>query len=452
MLGSIAVLSALLCSSTPTERPPNVILVMADDLGWNEVGAYGQQKTRTPNMDRLAAEGVMFETVVSGASWTLPAMAGMMAGDVPTKNHFDTQLGRSLVEDLRAGGLHTAAFVEGGFVSSQYGFDLGFDEFHDESLAGSGDGDHTTEIERTFRAARDWLGANGERPFFLWLHTYEPHTPYRRLDYAGSLDSGSLGETFEVMDSARVRMKQLPFGPTERTYVRALYDGGVTASDREVGELMAELEKLGLRDDTLIVVTSDHGEDIGGREPEWPGTHGHALYDEQILVPLIVHDPSRDYAVKRVTAQVRTIDVLHSMADMLGVPVEDGRWGRSVVPLMTGEEKGHRAGYSHVPASEYFGYEERISIRTGAHKLIMTPTKRGNFVFELFDLASDPGERVTMHVHDPRRRTNLQRAVFAIRRQIAVEGAPKYRVKAKPRDNPVESRVRDRLRELGYIE
>ena len=105
-LGLTALLAPLVGCGRP-DPPRNAILIVLDTLRADRLSTYGYPVETSPNMDRLAAEGVMFETVVSGASWTLPAMAGMMAGDVPTKNHFDTQLGRSLVEDLRAGGLHT---------------------------------------------------------------------------------------------------------------------------------------------------------------------------------------------------------------------------------------------------------------------------------------------------------------------------------------------------------
>jgi len=186
--------------------------------------------------------------------------------------------------------------------------------------------------------------------------------------------------------------------------------------------------------------------------------HGHTLYDEQILVPLILHDPTREYDVKRVTAQVRSIDVLPSIIDVLGIPAVEGRHGRSLAPLMKGGPQEHRYAWSHVQASEEFGYDERFSLRTGTHKLVMTPRKRGNYFFELYDLESDPGERETIHTRDPARRARLQKLAHGLREAVRTEGAPEFHVKAQAREpgrgalQPLEPRVQERLRELGYVE
>ncbi len=428
------------CSEAPPPR--NVVLIVLDTMRADRLSSYGYPVQTSPNLDALAEEGVLFEIAVSNASWTLPAMAGLFAGDFPTREVFGPRLKRSLVETIRSAGIRTAAFVEGGFVSEHFGFERGFDHFHDGAR-----GDSKVSIEETFGSAATWLRQNHTERFYLLLHTYEPHTPYTRQDYTGGLDRGRLGETFETLDAGKIRMGQLEFGATERTWVRALYDGGITASDRHVGQLLDILKELGIRDQTAVVVTSDHGEDIGGRDPERPGLHGHDLYDESLLVPLIIQVPSRDYEVKRVTTQVRTIDTMHTIVDLLGLPPTQAVLGRTLVPLMDGTEATHRIAWSTVPRSEYLDHPRRFALRNGTHKLIMTPLSRGIHL-ELYDLASDPGERANTAQEDPELRTRLFKALIKLRDGLRRIGPAHYRLDGT-NDAPG---VEEQLRKLGYIE
>ena len=437
----IASVAGLGCSEAPPPR--NLVLIVLDTTRVDRLSSYGYPVQTSPNLDALAEEGVLFETAVSNASWTLPAMTGLFAGDYPTYAIFANRLKQSLVETIRSAGIRTAAFVEGGFVSERFGFELGFDRFHD----GARD-DSNVSIEETFGNATAWLRDNHSERFFLVIHTYESRTPYSRRDYTDGLDSGQLSETFEPLDAAKIRAGRLAFGPTERTWVRALYDGGIAASDRSVGRLLETLEQLGVRDQTAVVVTSDHGEDLGGRDPEWPGIHGDDLYDESLLVPLIIHDPSRDYRVKRVTTQVRTIDTMHTIVDLLGLSPTEGLLGRTLVPLMNGTEANHRVAWSAVLRSEYLDHPRRFALRNGSHKLIMTPLNRGRLQIELYDLASDPGERVNTAQEDPKVRTRLFKQLITLRDGLRRSGRPGYRIDETD-DTPG---VAPQLRELDNSE
>jgi len=278
------------CGESP--RPRNAILIVLDTLRADRVSAYGNERPTTPVLDRLAERGVLFESAVSHSSWTLPAMVGLLSGHYPTAREYDDGLRHSLVEPLREAGWITAAFTGGAWVGEQYGLGRGFDVFEDqiavdirlarapERPAGEAPMvEGSKGIEKTFEAAERWLEANAEAPFFLWLHTYEPHTPYRRQLYTAGMDRGVLEPTFEV-GAAAVAGAAGPgvnLGETELAFIRALYDGGVTVSDQYIGRLLETLDRLELDDDTLIVVTSDHGEDLGDRSPPRPGNHGHAL-------------------------------------------------------------------------------------------------------------------------------------------------------------------------------
>jgi arylsulfatase A-like enzyme len=450
------------CFEAP--RPRNAILIVLDTLRADRVSAYGHERQTTPVLDRLAEEGVLFESVVSHSSWTLPAMVGLLSGRYPTAREYDGGLRRSLVEPLRDAGWKTAAFTGGAWVGEQYGLGRGFDVFEDQiavdiRLARAPKRPKADEpavevskgIEKTFDAAEAWLEANSDEPFFLWLHTYEPHTPYRRQLYTQGMDRGVLAPTFEVVSAALAGRGGPGFklGGTELAYIRALYDGGVTVSDQYIGRLLETLDRLGLREDTLIVVTSDHGEDLGDRSPPRPGNHGHALWDELLLVPLIVFDPTREYPVGRVPSQVRLIDIMPTILDILGEAPPEPQHAASLVPLMTGEESGGRPAWSVIDPKAKSERSQQFAIRSDSHKLILTPApnEKAEDSIELYDLAADPHELRNIASTTPAKASELLGRLEEIRADRDVRGEPDYRSK-----RGLPPPVKRRLRALGYIE
>lgn len=445
------VVAAAGCTADP--RPRNAVLIVLDTLRADRLSAYGHERPTSPRLDALAERGVLFENAVTNAPWTLPAMVAMLSGQYPTAEVYDDGLRDSLVTELQDAGWSTAAFAEGGFVSRYFGLETGFDVFgehlyeRDETTSQIGPKGH--EIEQTFAWAVDWLAANREAPFFLLVHTYEPHMPYRRRHFAADLLRGRLSETFDLKAKFGMAVEKTVPDEVELDYIRALYDGGVLAADHHVGQLLDTLEALGLAEDTLVVVTSDHGEDLGHRDPANVAQHGHTLYDELLLVPLIVRDPTRDYPVARVGAQVRTLDILPTILDILGAPSAPRPHGRSLVPLMEGRETEDRVAWARSPPYPFVIPSLLLGLRTGAHKLIVEPAgaPRGARV-ELYDLARDPEEREDMAASDPDRAQRLHLELREIARDLRSRGVPRYDARA---DAPAED-VREQLRALGYIE
>ncbi len=444
------------CTPAP---PRNAVLIVLDTLRADRLFSYGNPRLTSPVLDAMAREGALFETVVSNAPWTLPAMVGLMTGEYPTARTYDAGLRRSLALHLQEAGFATVAFTEGAFVSKRYGFDLGFQTFreHEGSVpflldAPTGDADPDRGIEKTFRWAKDWLAEHGrERPFFLFVHTYEPHVPYRRRTFVEGMPRGRLGPTFEAGAAIQAKSSELLADDVELAYIKALYDGGVAACDRAVGELLAELERLGIAQETLVVVTSDHGEDLGDRLPLRPGNHGHALYDEQLRVPLILRDPTRRFAVRRVSAQVRLVDVMPTILDLLGLPAALDRNGRSLVPLLRGEESEPRLAWSEIPHHVLIDAGVRWAVRTGAHKLIVTPPPArggGEARLELYDLQADARERSNLAPGDPARRAELMQQLRNVALELNASGAAVYREVSGPPD----PQLQERLRSLGYVE
>jgi arylsulfatase A-like enzyme len=387
--------------SARSSRAHGIVLIVLDTLRADALSAYGNPRPTTPTLDALAQRGVLFEQTVSHSPWTLPGFVGLLSGQFPSPRNFaNGRLRVSMVEPIRAAGYATAAFTESGYVSKHFGMDRGFELF-DERIAnirvpGAGDPKHRGGIERTFGAAIEWLRAHGEQPFFVLIHTYEPHLPYRRTDFAEALPSGALGKQYTVADAKAVRAGTLAAGETERDYVRALYEGGALASDRQVARLLQVLGEsdLGLLDRTLIVVTSDHGEDLGARDPMDLGRHQHHLYDELLLVPLIISAPGRIWPTDRVKTQVRLVDVMPTVLDLAGVAQPSDADGRSLVPLMQGIGEAPRRAWVTLRGDS----DQTVALRVNGRKLISHISSDAGEARrdEFYDLRTDPSERADL--------------------------------------------------------
>ncbi len=454
-----AALACLWLACAPQSAPSldGVILVVLDTFRADRLSIDGYLRETTPVLDALAGRGVLFEQAITSAPWTLPAMISLMTGRPPSKAVYSEDLLlSSTVETLRDAGLHTVGFTEGGFFSSHFGFARGFVEHHEIDskvhlvLAGRTRPDRGG-IEETFAAAERWLRDDPALPFFLLIHSYEPHVPYRRSLYTAERSSGQLGRTFEDEDSRRIHLEEIELGEEELTYLAALYDGGIAVSDRHIGQLLAALEEVGLADRVAVVVTSDHGEDLGGRSPRRAGDHGHTLYDELLRVPLILYNPLETYSVERVTTQVRLVDLLPTVLDLFGLPPAGAvsalspADGRSLLPLLRGQEVGDRAAFSRVMRKG----THRVSVRLDGFKLIDQIDAEGARPSELYDLESDAGERSNLIAREGDRVAELAPMLAAFLEQQAALGVVDFR---KVKTDELPARLRDHLRALGYVD
>ena len=385
------------CDGQPS--PQSAVLIVLDTLRADRLGVYGHSRPTSPHIDQLAREGIVFENAISYAAWTLPSMTALLSGRYPTRQEFDGGLKRSLVENLSNSGIRTAAFTEGGYVSHHFGIDRGFEVYHDPDsairVAGEANAPEVA-IGRTFSAAGDWLRQNADHPFFLFIHTYEIHIPYLRSSFARELPRGELHAVINIRENQRIRSGEVALRSTEQRYLAALYDSGIRVADREVGKFVSLLDELGISDQTVVVVTSDHGEDLGDRYPRYAAEHGHSLYDELVRVPLVIRGPQRGESPRRVAQTVRSVDIMPTILDWLGVDHPTGE-GRSLLPLVRGQEVGDRAALSH---NLRFG-PERLALRIGEFKLIRNlspdpskpPVDENAAAVEFYDLSRDPGER-----------------------------------------------------------
>ncbi|HKJ25961.1 MAG TPA: sulfatase, partial [Myxococcota bacterium] len=419
----------------------------------------------SPHLDALAAEGTLFENAVSNASWTLPGFVAILSGEHPSARVFRGALLRSGVERLRDAGFRTAAFTEGAYVSAHFGMDRGFDTFWEETAPVVQDPSPDVGVAKTFGKAEAWLRENADQRFFLFVHTYECHVPYQRLRFAEGLDPGPFGGVYDRAQNDLALKGRVPVGDVERRWVRALYDGGVAEADAAVGRLLAVLDELGVADRTLVVVVSDHGEQLGEHRPQDLGLHGQTLWDTVLRVPLIVRDPRREGG-QRIATQVRTVDVMPTLLELAGVagPAPAGAEasaaeeevldGRSLVPILGGDERADRPAFAELRDHET-GRLVAATLRSDGHKLhLNAPQKRGPHVpvrrrsaLELYDLEVDPGERHDRAEADAHERARLHGEILGHVAEVERRGPPWGAASRRQ----VAPGLRERLEALGYL-
>jgi len=442
------------CQSGRDPFLQGVVLIVLDTVRADHLSCYGYERSTSPRIDALAREGVRFEQAVAPSPWTLPSVVGLLAGQYPDRV-FQGRLASSAVETLQAAGIETVAFTEGGYVSKHFALDRGFDEWTEEEGAvqflqpgQQRDPNKTGGVERTFARAGQWLAQHGDERFFLLVHTYEPHTPYTNHDFVGGLDPGRIGPVFTLAHVSEVEARKLVLTPAETEYVTALYDSDIANADRHVGRLLDKLDELGLTDRVAVIVTSDHGEELGDHYPHNTGDHGHSLRDPLLMVPLIVRNPAVSYDTQVVDQQVRLIDVMPTVTDLMGVGLQSSIDGRSLLPLMSGDETEERLAL----AGHTKNGPMRAGLRWLGHKYIMNVPSEGErspLVPEpppqqLYDLRVDPGELHNLVSERPR--------LLAVLDRLLHEQHPGWNSPISPDvSNEVDPELIERLRSLGYL-
>lgn len=314
---------------------PNLVLVSLDTLRADRLDCYGY--TARPTSERLEKTMAdwgfaVFRRAFSASPWTIPGTAKFMAS-----RYLDFHKVRRvpdgatmLAEVLRDNGYYCAAFTGGGMVAVR-GMDQGFHEYHWSTGFG--------KVEGSFPQAGQWLDRWDGGPFFLFVHTYETHRPYTRATFCRGLPRGRLGDL-----AAGERLTNAAANTTarltaeERAYVQAAYDGGVHRACEATADLLEVLERTGRRRDTVVVILSDHGEELWDRHQLF-GAHGHSLYREMLEVPLLLHCPATaGGGLRDIDTPVSTVDLPPTAVDLLGLTWPGAADGVSLVPLLAGGE------------------------------------------------------------------------------------------------------------------
>lgn len=420
----LAGLLALLSAPAGAAAPPNIVLILADDLGINDLGPYGRAEHRTPNLDRLAADGALFVASYCAAPVCSPSRAALLTGKAPARLHLTTFLpGRpdapsqkllhpvirqelpleeeTLAEILKRAGYATACVGKWhlggkGFGPGEQGFDVVFAgnarTKPSETEGGKG------EVELTAQAEK-FIEENRENPFFLYLAHNTPHIP--------------LGA-----QPARVARNAGAFHPVYAAMVETLDDC--------VGRILAKIQSCGLAERTIVIFTSDNGGlhvPEGGEDPPTHNTPFRAgkgfLYEGGLRVPLIIRWPGRIPAGLRIKSPLVNTDLLPTLLELVGVPVPTGLDGSSFARAITaGEAPPPRRLFWHFPHYTNQGSRSGGAVRDGNWKLI-EHYEDGRV--ELYDLSKDPGEAEDLAAREPERAAGLRRALAEWRRAVEAQ-------------------------------
>lgn len=364
-------------TSCPPRSPDNVVVVVIDTLRRDHLATYGYARQTAPFLDRLARQGAVFDGL-SPTSWTKPATASLLTGLHPLRHQAVGRLDSlpepvvTLAERLREKGYRTLGVSANGWISKAFGFGQGFEELVMEDSLGRAE-----EVNRMLLPHLDRLGP----PFFLYVHYVDPHAPYEpRTAWDGGALRDPAPVTIESLDPFTVRRR-----PAEMmTRVRDLYDGEIRGADRGLEQLVGELERRGLMKDTLLIVTSDHGEEL---EDHGRMSHGLSLYEEVVRVPLVLYGPHRIQAGRHGLASL--LDVVPTLEDLLHLgATKGGLDGVSQAAGLRGRETADRWRPFLFHLDHMDGTS--LALTRGRDKIVLG---RRPYRKELFDLAADPGER-----------------------------------------------------------
>lgn len=397
------------CPAVYEDRDYNILFISIDTLRADRLGAYGYERETSPNIDALASESFLFENCFSQAPATLISHSTMFTGLYPGAHGAQCMTfsalppsAQTLPEILALNGYRTAGFTGGAQLGRFFGFSQGFETYYDE---GGG-------FKETWPRARKWLDENSGEKFFLFLHTFDVHHPYKppppfntmfAKDYDGPLEDFIPIELLEAINAGEIEVTK-----EDREYISSVYDGGIRYVDGYIGRIVNYLKEKGLLDKTIIVFTSDHGEEFD--EHGVIGMHAHTVYDELLHVPLIIRVPEAE--PRKISRRVGLVDLVPSLLDFTGISYPPDAFQGATFSGMAEDELNcppeKRTLYAEKEYLSVEDYGRMKAIKNGDWKfkmLTMPPRPRaffrvvGSLVYpvrgkELYNISADPGEKV----------------------------------------------------------
>jgi arylsulfatase A-like enzyme len=443
---------------------PNLILITIDALRADHVGAYGSRRGLTPHLDAFARRATLYRSVYAPAPWTLPSLGAMFSGRPPAQCGLKTVARQStawyvrsaalrpgvpvVAELLQRAGYRTGAETANVFLRPERGLSQGFDAFRNEGDA-YGPAPDLTRADNVTRNALAWLRLNRRRPFFLWVHYLDPHTPYDSPETPPRWRAGYPRRWQPTLTFGRRTMESQDSAARRRRcdFCRRMYAEEVRYADRWVGELLAGLKRLGLDRNALIAITADHGEELfdhGGFE------HGHSMHQEVLRVPLLVRWPRGVSADREIRQTVSLADLSGTLLTLARArpraarrPPGGASW--KSLPLRDG-------GPGDEVYSEAILYgAECTALTTDGYRVIYHPNAaKGKAEFEVYDRRADPSERRDLAQTDA---APAERARLKALTQAAQEAAHTGRSggRQSSRQLKLSEGTRRQLKSLGYI-
>jgi arylsulfatase A-like enzyme len=434
-------------SSLPTK---NVVLIVLDTVRADKLGCYGNQQGLTPEIDKFAKSAVRFDQFFSHAPWTLPSVASLFTSQYPSQHGAGGRLGAftnlpdeavTLAEVFRSTGAITGAITNILFLTETFGMTQGFDNVDSTTTINNISGRHARQ---TTTAAIDWLDQNQGKRFFLFVHYFDPHLIYDppepfRNRFADAREKKNKDFVFGTSDdvvalhNGKIQLSCDIVGRLEK-----LHNGEIAYTDSETGRLLDSISARGLDENTIVIITADHGEefcDHGGFE------HGHTLYNELLHVPLIIRIPESQDKIAGISINttVRQIDIAPTICELAGIEPDSAFSGKSLAELIQGKKEPDRPvwceGISWGPSG--------ISWQKDGFKLIQLPSQ---MEWQLFNLKTDAHEQDNIADKIPRQCDEMKRDLQAVHQ--AISSPIKGSAGRKPKLNQKQIEL---LRSLGYV-
>lgn len=430
------------CAGRQADLPQSVIVLDVDTLRADHLGCYGYELPTSPNIDALAAESVRFEWAFSQAPNTPPSQGSILSGLYPTSHGLILPEDRmheevvTLAEVLAAAGFTTAGFVDGGYMSAEFGIAQGFGHYYNNKGRG---------VAGLSQPVFEWLARHANERFFLLVHTYDVHTPYnppepyrsRFLDGRPEPASG-FRATAKEMETVRLSKyygdQPQKLSPEELAYAMALYDGGIAFVDAWIGSFMAEVRRHGLDRASLIVFLSDHGDEF----QEHGSVLHEKLYATVTRIPLLIRFPR---ATRRgtVSTVVQGVDVMPTLLEAIGVEEPPGLHGTSLLPLIRGEAPSRPSlAFGESP---YFGVQRFVA--TDEYRLHLS---KESGLIELYAYRRDPFEQRDLASASGPIIARMMPAIDRWERLVSrFDGAAR-------RSRPLDEETVRQLQALGYLQ
>ena len=365
----------------------NIILIVIDAARQDHFGVYNYTRNTTPNIDRLATQSFVFENAISQATWTKPSIASLFTSTYPTRHGMDEYSSNNdkgvcgmlpvslstLAEQLRKSGYSTHGLINNPMVDSRFGFDKGFDTYQ------------SYQDSILTKNAMNIINDGSNKPFFIYLHYTGPHAPYTPVANFSRMFVGDDSEFIDTQGKQQDYYLKANLSKRQLNYVISQYDGKLAYIDNQIGGIINELDRAGLSKKTILIITSDHGEEFFDHNGEFG--HGYEPYDVLINVPLILWVPPAGVH-HQIKNQVRLIDLMPTLIDLTTGSIPGGLDGVSIMPILTGNNLS-LIGYSELTIKLGNMAYKTLALRTEGWKYMYTPSTGDE---KLYYIESDPRE------------------------------------------------------------
>ena len=427
------------------ERPQGVVLIVVDTLRADHLGIYGYTRDTSSRLDHWAAGGVVFERAMATSSWTLPTFGSILTGRLPAGHGVgyraegkvrpkSTRLDKTistLAGELQREGFATGAIINNPWLKPRFGLNRGFDTYDYQAASNK----RRRRADEVVDLATSWIDDRQEQPFFLLVHLFDPHMTYDPPASVRSRYTGPYEDRFSlpVYAPRKIRERVDDVSEDERAFITAAYDEEIAFVDQELDRFFEALAERGLFENLLVILTSDHGEELFDHDSF---EHGHSVYQELLHVPLVVWGPSVEGG--REALPVSVIDIPPTILDAVGASGESNPLARSLWPRLTKRKRLDPRPL--VAEGTLYGPERRAIIEWPRKLEIDLSTGQ----VRVYDLESDPSEKTDLSQSEKGVTRRLEERLRSILEAARSDEAPE--------EVELDEETLEELRSLGYIE